>query len=169
MTYAALPTAVEIERRLAELAGFPAWLRVTLASAPEPLLRARPGPAPADFSPHEHAWHLRDIEVLGYERRIAAILEREHPRLPDLDGTRLAIEGRYLERPLAPALDELARSRARSLARLAALDACAFARTGEMEGRGSVTLAELVDAWLGHDRGHRDELAALLGARLSSV
>src|SRR5438477_8399068 len=67
------------------------------------------------FSLRENVLHLRDVDVDGYERRVAKMLEEEHPTLPDLDGARLAIERKYNEQPLGPALEAFASSRARTV------------------------------------------------------
>ena len=41
-----------------------------------------------------------DIDVDGYEKRVARTLDETQPSLPDLDGAKLASERRYNEQPL---------------------------------------------------------------------
>ncbi|MCK6446280.1 MAG: DinB family protein [Planctomycetes bacterium] len=165
MPYAAIaldrpmPTVAELARHFASLADMPAELERALARvAPK---RRTLRPAEGSFSLHEHVWHLRDIEVLGYRERLRALLVDDAPFLADLDGTRLAVAGDYHARSLEEGLAEFRRVRAENVARLRALPHAAFARRGELEGVGCVSLAELVLRWLAHDAGHREELAAL--------
>ena len=118
-------------------------------------------PAPDVFSLRENVLHLRDIDVEGYEQRVARVLSEEHPFLPDVDGARLAKERDYNAQPLAPALEAFAASRARSIARLRAVSERDLERTAEMEGVGPLTLRELLQRWLEHDAGHVAEMEAL--------
>lgn len=165
MKYAALevqasfPTPAELEARLAALERLPAVLATAVRErAPD---ERRAPPAPDAFSLHEHVWHLRDIEVLGYARRLRALAREDEPFLPDLDGTRLAKERRYLELPLEQGLAELTTARAENVAFVRSLPREALGRHGEMEGVGCLTLASLTEMWRNHDAGHADEIAAL--------
>jgi hypothetical protein len=155
---ATLPTEATLRERFDELARMPALLAEVVARTSDGARRTRP--APDAFSLHEHVWHLRDIEVLGYSRRLRALANESEPFLADLDGTRLAVEGRYHELPLERGLAEFveARESNRAFARL--LPLASFGRRGEMEGVGCLTLAELIELWRNHDAGHADELAA---------
>ena len=118
-------------------------------------------PAPEVFSLRENVLHLRDIDMEGYEQRVARVLSEEHPFLPDVDGARLARERDYNAQPLAPALEAFAASRARSIARLRAASERDLERTAEMEGVGAVTLRQLLQRWLEHDAGHVAEMESL--------
>ncbi len=167
MKYAALEhcevsaTPSEITERLDALERMPAILRSAVALKNADALRARPSPAPDAFSLHEHVWHLCDLEELGYSKRWRAIATEAHPFLADVDGTKLAIERRYLELPIAEALDRFERTRASNVAQLRALPHAAFARRGELEGVGCLTLAQLLERWCDHDAVHRSEIAEL--------
>lgn len=151
----------EIAARIDALERMPEFLRATLDDTSESRRRARPGPEPDAFSLHEHVWHLRDIETLGYSARVRAIAREDDPFLPDLDGTRLALERAYLGAPLEPALREFERERAANVALLRALPLEAYERRGELEGVGCVSLADLLDRWCDHDAVHRREIAGL--------
>ncbi len=146
-----------------ELGAMPTWLRSIVMQTPGRKRRERSSSEPDAFTLHEHVWHLRDIEVLGYSQRLQRMLEEEHPFLPDVDGARLAIERHYRGLPLLTGLEELASARAANVARLRSLSRDALARRGELEGVGCLTLSQLVEAWLNHDRGHRGEIETLLG------
>lgn len=158
---AVAPSAAEIAARIESLARMPALLRASVAGRTDTRLRARPGPEPDAFSLHEQVWHLADVEALGYAHRARAIATEEHPFLPDLDGTRLALERRYLDLPLAAGLARFEVARAGNLLFLRALPHAAFTRAGELEGVGCVTLAELLARWCDHDAVHAAEIAGL--------
>ena len=118
-------------------------------------------PPDAEFSLRENVAHLRDIDVEGYERRVALILSSSHPHLPDVNGAQLARERDYAHQPLASALAAFEQSRRSSLDRLRSASPSDFERTGEMEGVGSVTLARLLELWAAHDAGHLAEMERL--------
>ena len=69
-------------------------------------------PSPKEFSILENVAHLHDIEREGYLARVRRILEEEMPRLPDIDGERLAIERRYNARDLGVEVGAFAAARA---------------------------------------------------------
>jgi len=113
------------------------------------------------FSIRENVAHLRDIDTLGYERRIRLIVAEEHPTLADVDGARIAVERAYASLPIEPELAELERSRAASVALLRTLDESALDRTAELETVGPVTLRELLERWITHDSEHLAEMRGL--------
>lgn len=158
---AAPPTRPQIARLVDALERMPAFLRRALDGRGDTRSRTRPGPEPDAFSLHEHAWHLRDLEVVGYSARLRRLATEEQPLLPDVDGTALAVERDYLALPLAEALADFERERAANVARLRALPLAAFERHGELEGVGCITLAQLLERWCDHDAAHRREISAL--------
>jgi hypothetical protein len=68
----------------------------------EPDLRIKN--SPEEFSVVENVCHLRDIEIEGYTTRISRILSENNPLLPDIDGSRLAVEREYHSQNLSEAL-----------------------------------------------------------------
>ena len=138
----------------------PDRLRALLSGICEAELSRKP--APDVFSLRENALHMRDIDIEGYEKRIARTLTETHPLLPDVDGAMLARERDYNNQPLQPALDAFAASRARTMERLRGAD---LDRTAEFEGVGSVTLGRLLEMWMEHDAGHIADIEALLAGR----
>src|SRR5262249_14344558 len=111
-----------------------------------------------------HVWHLRDIDGLGYLKRVRKALNERRPQLPDVDGDRLAVERAYQKRPLRPAQDALLRGRRKAVAQLRRLDEKDFRREAIVEGAGPVTLGDLVLRWRAHDIGHRVEMEKLAAA-----
>jgi hypothetical protein len=118
-------------------------------------------PSPNEFSLRENVLHLRDIDVEGYEVRILRILSERSASFPDLDGARMARERNYNVQPVAPALEDFAASRARSIERLRAASTADFQRIGELEGVRLFTLEGLLEHWIRHDREHLAEMTHL--------
>ncbi|MBI5256960.1 MAG: DinB family protein [Burkholderiales bacterium] len=116
-------------------------------------------PASGTFSLVEHLWHLADVEQLGWSRRWPRVLAEAAPRLPGVDGDRLAILHRYQQRPWRAAARRFIAQRQRSLKALARLDEAALARPLWFGGR-RVDAGTLLAAMLAHDHEHRTEMAA---------
>jgi len=117
-------------------------------------------PAPDAFSLRENLLHLRDIDVEGYEVRIIGLLSERLPQFPDIDGAALARERNYNAQPVAPALEDFAASRARSIARLRAIEPADLERIGVI-GEHPVTLERLLEQWTRHDSEHLAEMTHL--------
>lgn len=150
---------VEFNELLNWLAETPAVLNRGIRGLSDSQLRERP--AAEEFSLVEQICHLRDIDVDGYSVRIDRILTEDHPHLPDLDGTRLAIERDYQSQDPVAALNEFTAARNANVERLREITAGQLDRSGQLEGTGSVTLARLVQMLGEHDSIHRDEVAAI--------
>ena len=121
-------------------------------------LSARVKNSPEEFSALENVCHLRDIEIEGYAVRISRILDEENPSLPDVDGSRLAIERDYNSQNLAKALQDFESARKRNTERLSRLNPEQFDRKGTMEGVGPVTIRKLLEMMREHDEDHLHEL-----------
>jgi len=127
---------------------------------PEALIRRRG--ADDNFAVVEHVWHLADLEEEAFAVRIERILAEDNPALPDFRGDVVAIERRYREQPLAPALERFARTRAANHSRLLSATAEQLARRGTQEHVGEITLGDLPRLMHEHDREHARQLIALL-------
>lgn len=137
----------------------PAALRKLAQGLADGDLRWRP--AGDQFSFVESACHLRDLEVEGYGARIRKLMTEDEPRLPDVDGARLARERDYNTQDFDAALDEFARARAENLRAIKNLSAEQLNRTGVLEGVGQITLGKLFLLMREHDESHRRELVEL--------
>ena len=155
-----MPSDSPLPELLAHLGAMPALLR-DVAAALAGATQQRP--AAGGFAFVEHAWHLADLEREGYGTRISRLMTEVAPVLPDFDGDRIAREREYLHEDEALALQVFARTRARNIERLAALDAAALARRGTQDGVGEIMLARVPRMMAAHDAGHVAELAALVG------
>jgi hypothetical protein len=124
-------------------------------------------PAPDAFSLRENLLHLRDIDVEGYEVRIAGLLDEHGPyEFLGIDGAVLARERNYNVQPVAPALEDFAASRARSIARLR--ESTDLKRYGRV-GTRAVSLETLLQDWVRHDSEHLAEMTHLTVFRYHPV
>ena len=114
--------------------------------------------SPDEFSVLEHVCHLRDIEHDGYRERISRILSEHQPLLPDIDGSRLAIERDYNAQNAAEALTEFDLARRQNIEILRVLSAEQLARQGTLEGAGVISLEKLILIMSEHDADHIGEL-----------
>src|SRR5262245_22938731 len=103
----------EIKELLTSLARTPVDISLLLSEIPTSSVNFRH--APDEFSVLENICHLRDIEIEGYAVRIRRILNEENPFLPDLDGSRLAIERDYNRQNLNEAVSAFATARRQNL------------------------------------------------------
>jgi DinB superfamily/Helix-turn-helix domain len=152
-----------VHQALDVLASIGDWLPAVVAGLPPEKLRERREGCGA-FCLLEHVWHLRDIDEIGYLRRVRRTLKEERPELPDIDGDRLAAQRAYRQRALRPAQDALLRGRRKAVAQLRRLEEKDFRRKAVLEGAGPVTLGDLVLRWRAHDIGHRVEMERLAAA-----
>src|SRR5258708_5163249 len=145
---------------LAALEATPHRVRALVDGLDDDALSRRP--ADGRCTLRESVAHLRGIDAEGYERRVALMIEEEHPILPDVDGRRVAEERAYHLQEVEPALEAFETSRARAVARLRAAGEKVLDRTGHLNGVGDVTLAQLLERWLQHDAEHLADMVALL-------
>ena len=139
------------------------YLAQTAAAVQALLDRMRPDqgydkPADGGFSLVEHLWHLADIETLGWHPRFSRILTESRPRLPGVDGDRLALDKQYQSRPWRAAARLFVRERRRSLDLLAGFDADVLKRPLTFAGARS-RAAGVVAAAVAHDLDHRPAMA----------
>jgi hypothetical protein len=141
-----------------------------LAEMPHELQRALNGRSPdalkirrdvgGEFSLVEHACHLRDLEREGYLVRVQRTLAEEEPELQGFPGGTIAEQRDYLSQDAMAAAGDFAAARCDLIKALAALTPAQLARTAVFGGK-TLTMAELVDMIVDHDRGHREEIRRL--------
>jgi AraC-like DNA-binding protein len=124
--------------------------------------RARVRPTTHGFALVEHAWHLADLEREAFQVRIARLASEPAPWLPDYDGDRIAHERAYLDRSLATGVQAFVRVRSDTVRQLTRIRGRVWQRGGIQDQVGYVTLGELPERILAHDRAHAVELAALI-------
>ncbi len=150
------------ERRshLATLAATPGRLKEVLRGARKADLTFTP--APGKWSMLEIVCHLRDMEREAYLARYRRLLAEDDPRLPDIEGERLALERDYRSAKLADALRDWRAARRETLALLRRLKAGDWARSGVHESAGPLTVETLLRRQaVGNDEAHLQQLAAI--------
>lgn len=136
----------------------------TTADAVAALLKALPAdagysrPAAGGFSLVEHLAHLADLETLGWRPRFERILHEKRPRLPGVDGDRLAAERNYQAHPWRGAARRFCAERRRSLALLKRYDAEVLQRPVTFAGA-RTRAGGVVAAAVAHDLDHRPAMA----------
>jgi hypothetical protein len=152
-------TPVALHEAIERLAAMPAHLAAALGSAGPG--RWTTQPAPEVFSLVEHACHLRDLEGEGYLVRVRRVLAEDRPALEGFDGAAVAATRHYLAQDASLAAAQFARARGELVALLAPLTPAELAREATFMGKPSC-MADLVAMMVEHDRGHREEIDALL-------
>ena len=159
MKYMALPPE-QREALMRSLEDMPQYLEHELQALRPELIRQ---PAPdGTFSPVEQVWHLADLEREGFGSRIDKLLSEREPQLPDFDGAAIAAARHYRSLSLTEGLDAFRTARRSNLAKLRELaaDDDAWARSGQQEGLGKVSLCDLPSFMSQHDAAHLAEIAA---------
>jgi hypothetical protein len=135
----------------ARLASFPDRLSAAAHSAlPEP-------PAAGEWTPVEIVRHLIAVEELVWHTRLDQLATEEHPRWAWVE------PGQWLGAPgadLDDVLDAHAAVRAETLARLDALGADGWARTGTHDTFGVLDVAGLMTVAADHDDEHLASLSS---------
>jgi hypothetical protein len=157
MKYMALPVE-QREALMRSLEDMPQYLEQELLAL-RPELTRQPAPD-GTFSPVEQVWHLADLEREGFGSRIDKLLCEREPLLPDFDGAAIAAARHYRSLSLSEGLAAFRTARRSNLAKLRGLAAEAWARSGQQEGVGKVSLCDLPGFMSQHDAAHRAEITA---------
>jgi len=157
MKYMNLPRESR-EHLLAGLAAMPEFLDESFAQLPA-ALHVAPG-LDDGFSPVEQVWHLADLEEMGFAERIRRLRAESHPRLPDFAGDVVARERNYKALSLLEGIAAFRRARERNLAVFRQLDPDEWAKGGEQDGMGPVSLCDMPSMMAAHDASHRNEIEA---------
>jgi hypothetical protein len=118
-------------------------------------------PSPDVWSLLENVCHLRDIEIEGYNVRMERIATEDTPILPDIDGSKLAIDRQYNQQDFGSALDSFESARAKSIALVTGYPEATLSRVGTFEDFGDMTLAGMLEVMCDHDKGHLADIEKL--------
>ncbi len=129
----------------------PARLRAACAGLTRDELTARPGPG--DWSIHECVVHITDSDAISIDR-MKRILTEDDPPLLYADETAYVQRLHTHEQDLEDAFTLLEVGRRQWARVLRLLPDEAFARTGQHNRRGTVTLGGLVGAYIEHIDDH---------------
>ena len=117
-------------------------------------------PAPGEWCVNEVLGHLVEAERRGFAGRVRRLLEADEPRLETWDQEAVARERQDCSRPGGEVLAELLAERVLSVELVGALSAESLARGGEHVTVGHVTVRELLQEWVHHDRNHLRQVLA---------
>lgn len=125
---------------------------------PEEVLRFRP--AEGEWSIKEVCGHLRD-DAEAWDRRLHMAATLENPLLPSYDQEALVREHNYQAWDIQAILRDLAAFRARTTELLADLVQWNWARTGQHWERGRMSIRQMVEVALAHERAHLEQIRRL--------
>ena len=145
-----------------DLARLPRLLEALLGDLEAMAWRERP--APAEWSPLEIVCHLRDEETEDFGARLRAVVEGGG-ELPPIDPETWAVERRYQDARLAEVREDLRARRQASLELLATMTPAMLTTSRPLGTRWRLSGADVIAAWVTHDRLHLAQLAGTL-ARL---
>jgi hypothetical protein len=152
---------IALDDALQRLAAMPAFVAAAIDAASGDELLFRPGEG--EFSLTEQACHLRDLEREGYLERVRRILAEDVPALDSFDGDAVAAARDYPSQDARAAARDFAAARREVVALLQPAGAAQLARAATFDGR-RITLHDVVGMMVEHDRGHREEIEAIVEA-----
>jgi hypothetical protein len=117
-------------------------------------------PAPGEWCAKECVGHIVEAERRGFNGRIRTILAETQPRLPGWDQQAVARERNDCQRGVADLLAEFGAMRGDSVALVRGLSPEQLTRGGTHEKVGWMTVENLLNEWLHHDRNHFRQLQA---------
>jgi DinB family protein len=133
-------------------------LAAELAALPPPVLAWHP--APGEWCVKEVLGHLIECEARGFAGRVRTILASQEPRLEPWDQAAVAKARRDCEREVRALLGELATARQDSVRLVEGLRDADLARGGQHPSVGHLSVADLLNEWIHHDRNHVRQILA---------
>lgn len=140
------------------LAASAAALAAEVAVLPERVLAFHP--APGEWCVKEVIGHLIEAEQRGFAGRIRTILAEDRPRLQAWDQNEVARARRDCGRDAASLLQEFQALRRDGVALAERLRPADLARGGQHPKVGWLTVADLLQEWVHHDRNHLRQVLA---------
>jgi hypothetical protein len=150
---------VALADAVARLGSMPELLERALAAVEPGALTTQP--APGEFSLVEHACHLRDVERDAYAVRVRRMRSEAAPALEPFDGGAVAQARDYPSQDAFAAARDFAAARAALVPQVASLTPDELVREGTF-GERRVCFADVIAMMVEHDRGHREEIEALV-------
>ena len=129
-----------------------ALLRAEIGSLPERVVAWHP--APGEWCVKDVLGHLIEAERRGFAGRIRIILGADTPALERWDPPEVARARGDCAKPAATLLEELADMRQASVALVSGLKAADLDRAGAHPAVGRLTIGDLLQEWVHHDRNH---------------
>jgi hypothetical protein len=117
-------------------------------------------PAPGEWCVKEVLGHLVETERRGFAGRIRTILAADRPRLEAWDQAGVARARGDCARALDVLLDEFLALREDSVHLVESLAPPDLARGGDHSTVGFLTVGDLLNEWVHHDRNHQGQITA---------
>jgi hypothetical protein len=117
-------------------------------------------PAPGEWCVKEVLGHLIETERRGFAGRIRIILASHEPKLEGWDQNAVAAARRDCDRDARTLLGELASMREGSASLVAGLREADLGRGGQHPLVGHLTVIDLLNEWIHHDRNHVRQILA---------
>lgn len=127
-------------------------LRAELGALPERVLSAHP--ARGEWCAKEIIGHLIEAEHRGFAGRIRTLLVETNPTLEGWDPDEVARARGDCAQPIAALLAELAEVRPQSSALVRGLHDADLARAALHPTVGRLTVSDILQEWVHHDRNH---------------
>ena len=115
-------------------------------------------PAPGEWCIHEVLGHLIEADRRGFAGRVQVLLDAENPELVAWDQRAVAAERRDCERNTEELLHELLSRREHGLQIVELLTPEDLARSGRHPKVGELSVSNVVNEWVHHDRNHLKQL-----------
>ena len=137
----------------------PVTLRALVRQLDDELTRSQS--APGEWSIIEIVTHLADAEEMVV-KRVERMLTEDNPGLPAYDPAQLAGMSNYRSRSISEELDRFEAVRGELTSRLEGLDESDWARTGQHEEVGDITVEGMTAHMAAHDSIHLAQIARIL-------
>jgi len=141
-----------------------AAIEAELLALGDDLARWRPGPD--EWSATEAVGHIIEADRRGFGGRIRRILEQDGVAEQGWDQLAVARDRKDVERPVAALIAELGEVRAAGIATVRSLRTEDLDRHAIHSNVGRVTIGELLQEWVFHDRNHLRQVLLSAQARV---
>jgi hypothetical protein len=152
------PRPISPDDVAAMLRGAAATFAAEGRALPEPLRRWHP--AAGEWCVKDVLGHIIEAERRGFAGRIRVILSSDRPLLDRWDPAAVARERNDCGRDVETLLAELLRMREDSATLVASLRPRDFSRSGLHPVVGALTVSDLLQEWVHHDRNHARQMMA---------
>lgn len=152
-------TADELKKLIAEAEQDPKRLATAVSGVPDAVLRRKP--APDKWSIHEIVGHLADSEIV-FAYRIRQVLADKDPKFAPIDQDAWAAHLGYTEAAIPELIAQFGVNRFHSLRLLRRIRPEDLEKSGfHPERNRQVSLAEIVQYWVGHGPNHFAQIERL--------
>jgi hypothetical protein len=117
-------------------------------------------PAPGEWCVKEVLGHLIEADRRGFAGRVQLLIEHADPELPGWDQGEVAAARHDCDRDAVELLHEFVAGRDAGLQLLARLTVRDLQRSGRHPKVGDLTVGDIVNEWVHHDRNHLKQLLA---------